>query len=117
MTVLGGYSMDWTKDWAGIIEKLKTENIISYLPNFDLISLTRDPYVIVSAIFVLCLLIFFKFVRTLAVLVGTVAIWWAVSYSFPKGNQEVIVSDIAILSVTCFLVAACWIYIFFIRSD
>jgi hypothetical protein len=117
MIILGGYSMNWTNDWAEIIEKLKTENIISYLPNFDLISLARNPYVIVPAIFVLCLLIFFKFVRTSAVLVGTVAIWWAVSYSFPKGNQGIIVSDIVILSVTCFLVAACWIYIFFIRSD
>jgi len=103
-------------DWIKIFEKLETENIISYVSSLDLTSLARNPYVIVPAVLVLCLLIFFKFVRTLAVLVGTVAILWAVSYSFPKGNR-VIVSDIAILSVICFLVAACWIYIFFIRSD
>jgi hypothetical protein len=109
--------MDWTTDWVKIIEKLKTENIISYLSDFDLISLARNPYVIVPAILVMCLLIFFKFVRTLAVLVGTVAIWWAVIYSFPEKNQELVVFDIAILVITCFLVAACWIYIFFIRSD
>jgi hypothetical protein len=109
--------MDWTTDWVKIIEKLKTENIISYLSDFDLISLARNPYVIVLAIFVMCLLIFFKFVRTLAVLVGTIAIWWAVIYSFPEKNQDLVVFDIAILVIICFLVAACWIYIFFIRSD
>ncbi len=109
--------MNWTIDWAEFFEKLKTENIISYVSSFDPISLACNPYVIVPAILVLCLLVFFKFVRTLAVLVGTVAIFFALSYSLPEENQEVIVGDIAVLGVTCFLVAACWIYVFFIRSD
>jgi len=117
MITLGGYSMDRIIDWAEIFAKLKTENIISYVSSFDLIGLASNPYVIVPAILVLCLLIFFKFVRTLAVLVGTVAICFALSYSLPKENQEVIVGNIAILGATCFLVAACWIYVFFIRSD
>ena len=109
--------MDRTIDWAEILEKLKTENIISYVSSFDLIGLASNPYVIVPAILVLCLLIFFKFVRTLAVLVGIVAICLALNYSLPKENQEVIVGDIAVLGVTCFSVAACWIYVFFIRND
>ncbi len=109
--------MDWTIDWAEIIEKLKTENIISYVSSFDLIDLAGNPYVIVPAILVLCLLIFFKFVRTLAVLMGTVAIFFALSHSLPKEGQGVIVGDIAVLGVTCFLVAGCWVYVFFIRSD
>ena len=109
--------MNWTTDWAEIFEKLKTENIISYVSSFDLIGLASNPYVIVPAILVLCLLIFFKFVRTLAVLVGIVAICFALNYSLPKENQEVIVGDIAVLGATCFAVAACWIYVFFIRSD
>ena len=109
--------MDRTIDWAEFFEKLKTENIISYVSSFDLIGLASNPYVIVPAILVLCLLIFFKFVRTLAVLVGTVAICFALRYSLPGENQEVIVGDIAVLGATCFLVAACWIYVFFIRSD
>ena len=109
--------MDRTIDWAEIFEKLKTENIISYLSSFDLIGLAGNPYVIVPAILVLCLLIFFKFVRTLAILVGTVAICFALSYSFPEENQELVLGDIGVLGVTCFSVAACWIYIFFIRSD
>jgi hypothetical protein len=66
--------MDWKIDWAEIFEKLKAENIISYVSSLDIISLASNPYVIVPTILVLCLLIFFKFVRTLAVLVGTVAI-------------------------------------------
>lgn len=109
--------MNRTIDWAEFFEKLKTENIISYVSSFDLISLAGNPYVIVPAILVLCLLVFFKFVRTLAVLVGTVAICFALSYSFPEENQEVILGDIAVLGVTCFSVAACWIYVFFIKSD
>jgi hypothetical protein len=109
--------MDWTIDWAEIIEKLKTENIISYVSSFDLIDLAGNPYVIVPAVLVLCLLVFFKFVRTLAVLVGTVAIFFALSYSLPKDNQELNLGDIGVLGVTCFLVVGCWIYIFFIRSD
>ncbi len=109
--------MDRTIDWAEFFEKLKTENIISYVSSFDLISLASNPYVIVPAILVLCLLVFFKFVRTLAVLVGTVAICFALSYSLPKENQELDLGDIGVLGVTCFLVAGCWIYIFFIRSD
>ncbi len=109
--------MNWTIDWAEIFEKLKTENIISYVSSFDLISLAGNPYVIVPAILVLCLLIFFKFIRTLAVLVGTVAICFALSYSLPKENQELALGDIGVLGVTCFLVAGCWIYVFFIRSD
>jgi hypothetical protein len=109
--------MDWTIDWAEIIEKLKTENIISYVSSFDLIDLVGNPYVIVPAILVLCLLIFFKFVRTLAVLAGTVAIFFALSYSLPKDNQELNLGDIGVLGVTCFLVAGCWIYVFFIRND
>ena len=109
--------MDRTIDWAEFFEKLKTENIISYVSSFDLIGLASNPYVIVPAILVLCLLIFFKFVRTLAVLVSIVAICFALNYSLPKENQEVIVGDIAVLGVTCFSVAACWIYVFFIRSD
>jgi hypothetical protein len=109
--------MDWKIDWTEIVEKLKTENIISYVSSFDLIDLAGNPYVIVPAILVLCLLIFFKFVRTLAVLMGTVAIFFALSYSLPKDNQELNLGDIGVLGVTCFLVAGCWIYIFFIRND
>ncbi len=109
--------MDRIIDWAEIFAKLKTENIISYVSSFDLIGLASNPYVMVPAILVLCLLIFFKFIRTLAVLVGTVAICFALSHSLPKENQEVIVGNIAILGATCFSVAACWIYVFFIRSD
>ncbi len=109
--------MDWKIDWAEIFEKLKTENIISYVSSLDLISLAGNPYVIVPVILVLCLLVFFKFVRTLAVLIGTVAICFALSYSLPGENQEVIVGDIAVLGAVCFSVAACWIYIFYIRSD
>ncbi|MBW1926982.1 MAG: hypothetical protein JRI35_07315 [Deltaproteobacteria bacterium] len=104
-------------NWAEILEKLKTENIISYMSNFDLIGLATDLYVIVPVILVLCLLIFFKCVRTLAVLVGIVAVYLAINYTFPKENQEIIIVNIAILGVTCLLVAACWIYVFFIRSD
>lgn len=109
--------MNWTIDWAEILEKLDTKNIISYISSFDLISLVSNPYVIVPTILVLCLLIFFKFFRTLAVLEGTIIIFLALSYSLPEKNQEIIVMDIAILGVACFLVAAFWIYIFFIRSD
>jgi asparagine N-glycosylation enzyme membrane subunit Stt3 len=104
-------------DWAEIFEKLKTENIISYVSSLDLITLASNPYVIAPVILVLCLLIFFKFVRTLAVLVGIVAIGLAITYSFPKENQDLVLKDIAILGGTCFLVAVCWIYVFFLRSD
>ncbi len=109
--------MDRIIDWAEIFAKLKTENIISYVSSFDLIGLASNPYVIVPAILVLCLLIFFKFVRTLAVLVGIVAICLALIYSLPKEGQEVILGDIAVLGVTCSSVVACWIYVFFIRND
>ena len=109
--------MNWTIDWIEIFEKMKTENIISYVSSFDLIGLAGNPYVIVPVILVLCLLIFFKFVRTLSVLVGTVAICLAINYSFPEQNQELNLGDIGVLGVTCFLVAGCWIYVFFIRSD
>ncbi len=109
--------MDWKIDWAEIFEKLKTENIISCVSSLDIISLASNPYVIVPTILVLCLLIFFKFVRTLAVLVGTVAICLALIYSLPEEGQEVILRDIAVLGVTSFSVAACWIYVFLIRSD
>jgi hypothetical protein len=109
--------MDWKIDWAGIFEKLKTENIISYVLNLDIISLVTNPYLMVSIIFVLCLLIFFKFVRTLALLLGTVAIGLALIYSFPEEGQELALWDIAVLGTTCFLAAACWIYVFLIRID
>ena len=109
--------MNWPIDWAEIVEKLKTENIISYVSSLDPISLAGNPYVIVPTILVLCLLIFFKFVRTLAILVGTVAICLALIYSLPKEGQEVILGDIAVLGVTCVSVAACWIYVFLIRSN
>ena len=109
--------MDRTIDWAEILEKLKTENIISYVSSFDLIGLAGNPYVIVPAILVLCLLIFFKFVRTLAVLVGTVAICFVLIYSLPEENQELDLGDVGVLGATCSSVAACWIYVFLIRSD
>jgi len=109
--------MNWPIDWAEIVEKLKTENIISYVSSLDPISLAGNPYVIAPTILVLCLLIFFKFVRTLAVLVGTVAICLALIYSLPKEGQEVILGDIAVLGVTLTSVVACWIYVFLIRTD
>jgi hypothetical protein len=109
--------MDWTIDWTEIVEKLKTENIISYVSSFDLMDLAGNPYVIVTVILVLFFLIFFKFVRTLAVLVGTVAIFFALSYSLPEDNQVLNLVDIAILGGTCFVVAGCWVYIFLIRND
>ena len=109
--------MDWKIDWAEIFEKLKTENIISYMSSLDPISLACNPFVIVPTILVLYLLVFFKFIRTLAVLVGTVAIFFALSFSLPGENQEVILGDIAVLGLTCVLIAACWIYVFFMRSD
>jgi hypothetical protein len=104
-------------NWAEILENLKTENIISYISSFDLIGLATNLYVIVPVILVLCLLILFKYVRTLAVLVGVVVVCLVINYTFPKENQEIIIKNIAILGVTCLLVAACWIYVFFIRSD
>jgi hypothetical protein len=108
--------MDWTIDWTEIVEKLKTENIISYVSSFDLMELAGNPYVIVTVILVLSFLIFFKFVRTLAVLVGTVVISFALSYSLPEDNQVLNLVDIAILGGTCFVVAGCWIYVFLIRE-
>lgn len=109
--------MDWTIDWTEIIEKLKTENIISYVSSFDLMDLAGNPYVMVTVILVLFFLIFFKFVRTLAVLAGTVAIFFALSYSLPEDNQVLNLVDIGILGGTCFVVAGCWVYIFLIRND
>lgn len=109
--------MDWTIDWTEVIENLKTENIISYVSSFDLMDLAGNPYVIVTVILVLFFLIFFKFVRTLSVLIGTVAIFFAMSYSLPEDNQVLNLVDIAILGGTCFVVAGCWIYIFLIRND
>ena len=109
--------MDWTIDWTEIVEKLKTENIISYVSSFDVVDLAGDPYVIVTVILVLFFLIFFKFVRTLALLIGSVAIFFALSYSLPGDNQVLNLVDIAILGGTCFVVAGCWVYIFLIRND
>jgi hypothetical protein len=43
------WKIDWI-DWAEIFEKLKTENIISYVSSLDIISLVSNPYVIVSTI-------------------------------------------------------------------
>ena len=103
-------------DGATIFEKLRTENIISYLAKLDPGSLAGNLYVIVSAILVLCLLIFFKFFRTIAVLIGTFALWWAIVHTFPKVN-EVNVKDICIFGAICFGVAVYWIYIFIIRED
>ena len=103
-------------DWTAIFEKLRTENIISYLANFDPESLAGNPYIVVPAVLVLCVLIFFKFFRTIAILVGSVALWWAIVHTFPKGN-EVNVRDICIFGVVCFGVAVYWIYIFIIRGD
>jgi len=103
-------------DVATIFEKLRTENIISYLAKFDPGSLAGNLYVIVPAILVLCLLIFFKFFRTIAILVGSLTLWWAIVHTFPKGD-EVNVENICIFGAICFGVAVYWIYVFIIRED
>jgi hypothetical protein len=102
---------------AGILEKLKVDNIISYLSSPDLISLATNPYVVAPVILVLGILFFFKFIKTLAVLTGSIIIFLALHHTLPQKNQEIIVMDIVLLGAACFLVAAFWIYLFFIRSD
>ncbi|NIA08588.1 MAG: hypothetical protein GWP10_02145 [Nitrospiraceae bacterium] len=103
-------------DWAAIFEKLKTANIISHLAGLDPQDLVRNPHILIPAILLLGLLIFFKFFRTVAVLVGSVALWWAIVYTFPKGN-EIEVKNICIFGAVCLGVAIYWIYVFIIKGD
>lgn len=104
-------------DWSAITEKLTTESICSYLSGHDPVSLLSNLYVVIPSVIVLCVLCFLKMVRTLAVIVGSFAMWVAMVYSFPKENQDLQIGDVAIFGSVAIGVAACWIYVFIIRSD
>lgn len=104
-------------NWQFIVENLKTETILSYFNGLDPLSLAYNPYVSVPFFIVLAILLFFKMVRTAATLTSAVALWFAISYTIPKGTDGPLLKDIGLFSGICIVIFAILIYVYLIRSD
>ncbi len=104
-------------DWQILLENLTTDAILSHLKGVDPVTVATNPYVAGCALLVILGLLFFRMIRTLAVLAGLFALWVAVAYAMPQNNTDVSLESIGIFAGICLGVVGCWIYIFFIRGD
>ncbi len=104
-------------DWVQYLEYLRTENILDMLSRFDPLQAAKEPMVILPVLAVVGVLFFFKFYRTLAVLVGILALWIGNIYGLPDAGEELSVSSAVKFGSVCLGVAALWIYVFLIRTD
>jgi 1,4-dihydroxy-2-naphthoate octaprenyltransferase len=108
----GGTDVDWT----AIAQNLRTEVIIGHVQAVDPLSLTTNPYVVVPAVLLLGVMIVLKMVRTLATIVGVIALWLAVIYTLPAPGLEIKLTDLGAFSGACIGVAALLIYVYFVRE-
>jgi len=104
-------------DWVQYVEYLRTENILNFLSKFDPLQAMKEPVIIIPALVIAGILLFFKFYRTLAVIVGIIALWIGNIHGLPDAEQELSVSSAVKFGSVCLGVAALWIYVFLIRSD
>lgn len=104
-------------DWKNILESLRTENIVSMLSQLDPAAFFSNYYVIAGAVVLALLLISLRMFKTIAFIIGIVALWFATVYTIPHGGQELLLSDLRNFLAICVGVIAFWIYMFFVRGD
>ncbi len=104
-------------EWTHYIEYLKTENILALLSSMDPAELAQNPKVIIPAIICSAAMIFFRFYRTLALIVGIIVLWAGAIYGLPDPEQELSLSAALKFGAVCIAVAGFWIYMFLIRAD
>jgi 1,4-dihydroxy-2-naphthoate octaprenyltransferase len=103
-------------DWNAISQNLRTESLVSSASGVDPLTVLSNPLFLVPAVLIMGTLVFLKMMRTLATIVGVVAIWIAVVYTLPDGGVELRLTDLGLFSVICIGVAAMWIYVYFVRN-
>ncbi len=105
-------------DWRGLLEQLRTENILSHAQGMDPIAFLKQPEVIVVLVAVLGTMLFLKMIRSFAVVVGLIVMWMAVAYFLPEtSGAELQLSELGPFAGICLGVAATWIYLFFVKAD
>jgi hypothetical protein len=100
-----------------ILEAFRTEVLMARLTEFDPFTTATNPYVIGGAILIVGALCALRMLRTLAVLVGLLAIWVAVFYALPHEQEDLNLENIGTFVSACVGVIALWAYVFFVRSD
>ena len=104
-------------DWAGLLQALKTENVVRYLSGLDPKEFLTRPFSLAVELAALILFLFFRMVRTLAVTVGIIAIWCAIVYTLPHAPaQEISLRALAQFLGILLAVVVVWVYVFFIRE-
>ncbi len=105
-------------DWRGILEQLRTENILSYLQGMDPVTFLKQPAVIVALLVIFGAMLFLKMVRSIAVVAGLIVMWIGVAYFLPEtAGADLQLSQLGPFAGICLGVAATWIYIFFVKAD
>ncbi len=106
-----------TENLIQFLQYLRTENIISYLRDLDPLTLLNHPIIAVCLLVTLGALVCFRMMKTLAVVIGCMALWVAAAYTLPEDGTELSIQSIGIFAGICITVAALWIYILFIRQE
>ncbi len=105
-----------TVNWDAVAAALRTDNIIKFFTTVDPLTYLKSPQIVVP-LGVLCIVLFlFKFYRTLALLVGTAALW-AVIFRFMPKHGELEVHNVIVFGSVGMAVLAVWIYLFLLKSD
>jgi len=76
-----------------------------------------NPYVMIPFGLLISALAFFRVFKILALVTGCAALWYAVSYTIPRGGGELNVQELTVFGIICTAVLASWVYVFIIRGD
>jgi len=104
-------------DWKNILESLRTENIVSMVSQVDPAVIFLNYYVIAGTVVLALILLSLRMFKTIAFIIGVVALWFAVVHTIPHGGQELRLSELSNFLAICVGVIAFWIYMFFVRGD
>lgn len=104
-------------DWRQLIDYLRTDRVLGFFADHDPMEVFTNPIVLVSSVVVFGLLVFFKFYRTVALLVSGGIVWFGLMRCMPTGDAALSLYDLVIFAGCGVVAAVILVYFFLIRGD
>lgn len=107
-------------DLSGQLQNLETENIITFLGQFDLATYIRNPIFLgtMGVLAILCL--FFKWRLLLSTIVGITGLAWLISYTVARGtgiDEGLRTQNLLVFVGGAVAIIFVMIYLVFIKHD
>ncbi len=103
-------------DWRQLIDYLRTDYVLGFFAEHNPAEILSNPVFLLPAVVLCGLLVFFRFYRTLALLVSGGILWYGLRY-MPTGDTAISMKDIGIFAGCGTAAAAILVYFFLIRGD